>query len=799
LWRISLIPGQLCGGSGLAPDFIVTSQHLEPGPGRGPLEVDRRAFLRRPPSAGGFPAHPSLAPGNGNRLLAWLGISLIVGGVTLAVATVAWERCLFQACPDVRRLASYQPGGGLVLLDRNGQKIEDIMPVEGVVVRLASLPPHVSEAFIAVEDRRFRDHGGVDWVRVAGALWTDIRAGKAVEGSSTITMQLARNLFPDRIRAQERTLSRKLLEVRSALHIEKEFTKDEILELYLNHIYFGGGARGVEAAARHYFGVSAANLSLPEAALLAALPKAPGRYDPRRNPNEARERRNLVLTLMEAQGRLSPHHAEAGRSSDLAVTPQPPAKAASIAPYFVEMVRRELEKRLGPRLYDEPLKITTTLDRGAQTAAEEELARQLEKVEKGTFGRFRGSRYSASDPPPEGSTPYLQGAVVALEVASGDVLAWVGGRDFRHSRFDRVNASRRQAGSAFKPFVYGAALEAGRTLSQALVDEPLEVRLDEKEVWSPRNFDGGFEGLVSMREALVRSKNIPTVRLAQDVGIGAVVEFAQRAGIEPPIPEEPSMPLGTVELSLEELTSAYSAFAGLGQGVEPRFILRVERSNGEPVWSAPAPQRRAVVEPGVAYLVNDVLREALGRGPGASVRQGGFNAPAAGKTGTTNEGADAWFVGYTSEVVAGVWVGFDERRPIVRSATGGRLAAPVWTRMMLRYYERRPRPAPWKRPSDVLEGMIDSATGFLLLSGCEATGGHAYRELLLRGHEPAAVCPYQAEPWLSQPVVFVEPEAPDSGVRSYTPNPRVHRDEGELPGESPPPKPPTSRLPPPHP
>jgi 1A family penicillin-binding protein len=783
-------------------DFRVTS-HLDPGQRAdadwGPLEVDRRTLLRGSAVGGGFPAHQSLVSRGANRLLARLGISLLVGIVTLAVGGVAWDRCLFQDCPDVRRLTSYQPGGGLVLLDRTGQQIEDIMPVEGELVRLASLPRHVSEAFIAVEDQRFRDHGGVDWVRVGGALWRDVRAGKAVEGSSTITMQLARNLFPDRIRAQERTLTRKLLEVRSALHIEREFTKDEILELYLNHIYFGGGARGVAAAARHYFGVSAAQLSVPEAALLAALPKAPARYDPRRNPKEARERRDLVLTLMEAQGRLSPHQAEAARSSDLAVTPQPPAKAASITPYFVEMVRRELEKRLGPRLYDEPLKITSTLDRGAQTAAEEELARQLERVERGAFGRFRGLRYSASDPPPEGSTPYLQGAVVAMEVASGDVLAWVGGRDFRHSRFDRVNGSRRQAGSAFKPFVYAAALEAGRSLNQALVDEPLKVRLDEKEVWSPRNFDGMFEGLVSMREALVRSKNVPTVRLAHDVGIGAVVAFAQRAGIEPPIPEEPSMPLGTVEVSLEELTRAYSAFAGLGHGVKPRFILRVERSSGELVWSAPAPERRVVVEPGVAYLVNDVLREALGRGPGASVRQGGFRAPAAGKTGTTNEGADAWFVGYTSEVVAGVWMGFDERKPIVSSATGGRLAAPVWTRMMLRYYEHRPRPAPWKRPSDVLEGMIDSTTGFLLLSGCEATDGYAYPELLLRGHEPAAVCPYRDEPLLSQPIVLVEPEAPDSGVRSYTPRHRVDTDDSEVAGQPPAPGPPSSRPPPPHP
>ncbi|HEY5908713.1 MAG TPA: PBP1A family penicillin-binding protein [Vicinamibacteria bacterium] len=678
-------------------------------------------------------------------------------------------------------MASYRPGSGLLVVDRSGQPIDDIMPVESEVVSLASLPKHVPEAFIAVEDRRFRSHSGVDWIRVPRAFWTDIRAGKALEGSSTLTMQLARNLFPERIRAQDRTLARKLLEVRSALHIERAFPKDEILELYLNHIYFGNGARGVEAAARHYFGVSATQLSLPQAALLAALPKAPARYDPRRNPDDARARRDLVLSLMERQRRVSPQEAEEARSTEIGVPPSSPAKAAPIAPYFVEVVRRELEKQLGPNLYAEPLKITTTLDLAAQAAAEEELARQLEKVERGAFGRFRQPRYSSSDPPPEGTTPYLQGAVVALEVESGDVLAWVGGRDFRHSRFDRVNGSRRQAGSAFKPFVYAAALEAGRTLNQRLEDEPLTVKLDPKDVWSPRNYDGVFEGPISMRDALVRSKNIPTIRLAADVGSGSVARFAERAGIAPPIPEEPSMPLGTVEVSLEELTSAYSGFAGLGHAVKPRFILRVERANGELVWTAPPPERPLVVQPAVAYLMNDVLRDAISRGTGASVREGGFRAPAAGKTGTTNAGTDAWFIGYTSEVVAGVWVGFDEREPIVRSATGGRLAAPVWARMMRRYYEGRPRPAAWKSPPEIVEGMIDSDTGFLLLPGCEATAGSTYRELILRGHEPVAVCPQPSDPLAPGPVLlFLEPDPPQSGARSYTPTP-PDKDDREIP------------------
>ena len=708
------------------------------------------------------------------RVPSWARYGPLAGALILLLVAAAWERCLLQTCPDVSRLSSYQPGAGLVLLDRDGRTLDELMPVEGQVVRLASLPPHVPEAFVAVEDHRFRDHSGVDWIRVPGALWADVRAGAVVEGSSTITMQLARNVFADRIRASDRTLSRKLLEVRAALHIEERFGKDEILELYLNHIYFGRGAHGVEAAARQYFGVEAARLSLAQAALLAAMVKAPARYDPRRNPELARERRDLVLGRMEEQRRISPEQAREARAADLGVTLQPPAPA--VAPYFVEEVRRTLEELLGTSSYDEPLRVTTTLDSTAQAAAEQELARQLELVEMGAFGRFQAPRYSSSDQPPKDTTPYLQGAVMAVEVGSGDVLAWVGGRDFRQSRFDRTAGSRRQAGSAFKPFVYAAALEAGRGLNERLLDEPLEVRLSRNQVWVPRNYDGAFEGLISMRDALVRSKNIPTIRLAHEVGIAAVVGLAERVGIEPPIPDEPSMPLGTVEVSLAELTQAYGAFAGLGQRVSARLILRVERPNGELVWSAPAPQPRRVMQPGVAYLITDALRDALARGTGTAVRHAGFKASAAGKTGTTNDGADAWFIGYTPEVVMGVWVGFDERQPIVAKATGARIAAPVWARVMKRYDDGHRSAASWSRPPEVVDAMVDARTGFVLLAGCAASDGRSKRELFLRGHEPVAVCPHPedrarlADAVLAAAASVNEPALQDVGVRSYTPS-----------------------------
>ncbi|MET0553864.1 MAG: PBP1A family penicillin-binding protein [Vicinamibacteria bacterium] len=653
----------------------------------------------------------------------------------------AWNRCLFTGCPDVSRLSSYRPGGAPVVLDRHGKAIADLAPVEGEVVALKSLPAHVANAFVAVEDKRFREHGAVDLPRVLAASVANVRQGRVDQGFSTITMQLARNVFPDQLPASRRTLARKLLEIRVAQEIERSFGKDEILEMYLNHIAFGHGARGIEAASRYYFGRPARELDVAQAAVLAALPKAPTHYDPRRRPERAKERRDLVLTLMEQQGRLTREAAEAARSQPLRVAVRPGITGAAppLAGWFVEEVRRELEETIGPDLYDEKLRVHTTLDADAQQAAQEELVRQLESVEKGALGRFSGPAYDVALGEDLDVTPYLQGAVVALDVESGDVLAWVGGRDFRQSRFDRVRNAHRQLGSAFKPFVFAAAVNAGRMMSQPLSDEPLRVPMGRKNVWQPKNFDGGFEGHVTLREALVRSKNVPTVRLATDVGYDLVARLAEDAGV-PDVPRLPSMALGTASVSPLELASAYTAFAGMGDAVHPRLVTKVERANGEVVWRADPVQKRRVMAPAVAYIVTDALRDALSRGTGSEVRRTGFKAPAAGKTGTTNDGTDAWFVGYTPAVLTAVWIGFDEQRPIMERATGGRLAAPVWARMMMRLQSAKSGPE-WARPAEVLEGRVDPATGLMIASGCPPWDGVGRRELFLRPYTPVSACP----------------------------------------------------------
>jgi penicillin-binding protein 1A len=695
-----------------------------------------------------------------------------IGVPILAVLfAVAWTQCFFTGCPDVHRLTSYRPGGASILIDRNGKPFADFAPVEGEMVKLSSLPRHVPEAFVAVEDRRFREHGAIDVRRVIGAFWNNLRAGGVEEGSSTLTMQLARNVFPEDLPGRQRTFARKLLEVRVAQEIEDEFSKDEILEMYLNHIYFGNGARGLEAASRHYFGRPAKSLTLPQAATLAALPKAPSHYDPRRHPKAARERRDLVLSLMAEQKRITSAQAEAARKAPLGVVSKPRAQRASapFAAYFVEEVRRELEDRLGDEFHGQKLKVHTTLDSAAQKAAEEELERQLRAIESGAAGAWSAPRYSASlQVAGEEETPYLQGAMVALEASTGDVLAWVGGRDFLHSRFDRAVSARRQAGSAFKPFVYAAALASGRMLNQKVLDQPLQVSLGGGRSWDPRNFDGAFEGEITLREALVESKNVATVRLAQDVGTHKVARLAEEAGIEPPIPDQPSMALGTVAVSPLELASAYTPFATLGDRAEPRFVLRVDAEDGDVLWQAEAPDRKRVLDPAVAYILTDALRDVLARGTGTAVRQSGFRAPAAGKTGTTNDGADAWFVGYTPEIVAAVWIGFDRQRPIMARATGGRLAAPAWARMMSRVYSGRKAPAAWPRPAGVVEGMVDPETGLLLAPGCRPWSGVAYKEVFVQGAVPAAVCPSQGPimtaEMLPLPELFDYEEGMQTGV-----------------------------------
>ncbi|HEX2168229.1 MAG TPA: PBP1A family penicillin-binding protein, partial [Longimicrobiales bacterium] len=564
------------------------------------------------------------------------------------------------------------------------------------------------------------------WIRVVGAALANVRAISVTQGSSTIPMQLARNIFPKALPGTQRTMKRKLQEARVARMIEQRFEKHEILEMYLNHIYFGGGAYGIEAASQLYFDKPATDLTLAETATLAALPKAPAHYDPRRRPERSLERRNLVLTIMEEQGVVDAEEASEAREEDLGARADagPDRTGIPLGAYYIDIVRGILEDRFGEELYRSRLRIHTTLDQTAQRAAEEELTSQLKQLD----GRVRDG---------EGD---LQGAVVVMEAQTGDVLALVGGRNPATSRYNRAILAQRQIGSAFKPFVYAAALQEGIPTSQLVLDAPLRMELSRNDVWEPENYDGMYEGNVSLRHALVRSRNIPTVRLATAVGIDDVAQTARLAGVTGDMDETPALALGTVAMSPMQLVSAYTTFATLGSTAEPRYVLSVEDEDGEILWEVPQETKQSGLDPGVAYIITDILRDAVDHGTGTGVRSAGFRGPVAGKTGTTNNATDAWFVGYTPEVVGAVWIGYDEPAPLGSAATGGGFAAPLFGRIMRQVYADRAVPE-WRMPPGVVEYRVDPYTGLLLEEGCSPNGTYATSELFLAEYVPASHCP----------------------------------------------------------
>jgi penicillin-binding protein 1A len=667
---------------------------------------------------------------------------------------VLWRRCGFSGCPNVERLASYQPGGATILLDNQGEKFADLAPSHHEIVKLETLPDFVPAAFVAVEDRRFYRHRGVDYRRVGGAVLANVKARGVSEGFSTITMQLARNVWPDRLPGQQRTIKRKILEVRVARDIEHAFDKKEILELYLNHIYFGEGSYGIEAASRNYFNKSARQLTLAEAATLAAMPKSPVQYNPRRRPERNATRRELVLTLMQKEGVIPAAKAEQAKKQRVRVrrTPNRPANTNSpvVAPYFLDALRASLEDEFGEDIYTSPLRVYTTLDRRVQRALEAQLERQASAIERGEFGAYRGARYTEGGEPEE-ETEYLQTAGIIMSADSGSVLALVGGRDYRESGFNRATQAHRQPGSAFKPFVFAAALGEGILPTQQIADSTLALELPGGEHWEPRNFGGENEDFVTLRDALVRSKNIPTIRLAADIGMSSVRRVARRSGVHSEIPDVPSVALGSAAVTPLELTQAYTPLATLGQTVEPRFFTRIEDADGNVVWNRGA-NRDDAIDPAVAYLVTDMLEDAVDEGTGTAVRRAGYRGTAAGKTGTTNDGADAWFVGYTPDYVATIWFGFDQPRSITVNASAGRLAAPVFGRLMRAVYGDN-KARDWDRPEGVVVKRTDPATGLLLTEGCRPAHGKARSELFIHGTEPPRSCP-AGEPVAGKPGVL---------------------------------------------
>lgn len=592
------------------------------------------------------------------------------------------------------------------------------------LVRLGEVPDHLVDAVLAVEDQRFASHPGIDFRRVLGAFWANLRAGEIRQGGSTLTQQLVKNFFL----TPERSFSRKSQEAVMALLVEARYDKGAILEAYLNEIYLGqrGSTQvhGVGEASRLYFGKEVSRLSLAESALLAAIIQSPNALSPHREPEAARERRDLVLHLMHEQGRIG--------EPALEVATREPLRVADVMPeprearFFLDALRRQL-----PEYYDaetltsEGLRVYSTLDRRLQRAAAKSLREGLARLQE-HHPRLR-----------EAEGARLEGCLVALRPQTGEVLALVGGREYGESQFNRCTQARRPAGSVFKPFVYAAALEGSgdepaATLATRIEDGPLRVGTPTG-AWRPANYDHEFHGEVSVREAMERSLNVASARLGQRVGLKRVIDMARRLGVQSELPRVPSLAIGTADVSPLEIARAYATLANGGVRPEIRTFEDVVDPEGRAVDRQPIGFER-VLDPGTSFLVTSLLRGVVERGTARGVRAAGIRGPVAGKTGTSDDERDAWFAGYTPELVAVVWVGFDDPRSLGLPAS--RAALPIWTRFLREATGGKARGA-FVPPRAVERVAIDPESGARALDGCP----RSEEEWFLRGTAPTSVCP----------------------------------------------------------
>ena len=505
-------------------------------------------------------------------LLGTLGASMAIGAFTAGWTLV----CAGGQCPSVDVLELYQPRQTSKLFATDGRFLAELGLERRTVARLQDIPPLVQNAFVYTEDKRFYSHHGIDFIRVIGSIAVNLVRGGFAQGFSTITMQLARNIFPERLE-RAKSVVRKLREAKVALAIERKYSKQKILELYLNQIYLGNGAYGVESAAQRYFGKNVRELNLPEAALLAALPKAPERYNPRREPDRAVQRRNTVLELLRELHVINDADASLAKAYPLQLAQR--TETGDVAPYFVEWVRKQLDEQFGRQLYEQGLKVYTTLDIDMQLTAERALEQQLRTIEGGKLGPYKYVTYEqylarAADDErnTSGVTPYLQGAFVAMDPRTGGVRAMIGGRDYADSKFNRATQALRQPGSTFKPVVYSDAIQNGHTTAEAIDDSPLSVPQSGGGTWSPQNFDGKSMGYIPLRRALYLSRNQATVRLGMSLGEESVAAMAKRFGLTTAMPPYPSLHIGAADVYPLEMIAAYTAFAAGGIRAKPTGI-----------------------------------------------------------------------------------------------------------------------------------------------------------------------------------------------------------------------------------
>ncbi|MBN1364790.1 MAG: PBP1A family penicillin-binding protein [Syntrophaceae bacterium] len=562
--------------------------------------------------------------------------------------------------PGIDALKDYRPSISSRVYDDKNELVDEFFLEDRKLVRIAEVPKVVIQAFVAAEDSRFFEHKGFDLQSIFRAVFKNIEAGHIIQGGSTITQQVAKMMYL----SPEKKYTRKFKEAILAYKIDKYLTKQEILNLYLNLIYLGHGTYGIESASLGYFGKSAKDLKLHEAALVAGMPKAPSNYSPFIHYDKAKQRQYYVLTRMMEDDYITKEEMEEAYAAPLNLRPIRPKD--KMAAYFVETVRRYVQEKYGADvLYKEGLSIYTTLDMNIQKYAGEAMEKGLKELE----GR---NKYEPG---------LVQGALFCMDVKTGAIRAMVGGRDFNKSEFNRATQSRRQPGSAFKPIIYTAAFDKGMTPATVIVDSPISVDdvSQPDGVWKPKNFDGKFMGPITMRTALVLSRNVATVKILQEIGIDYAVSYAMNMGISSPLVTTLSLALGVSGVTLQELVQVYDVLINEGKKVTPYFIKKIVDRTGN-VFEETIPQEEQVIDPRIAFLTTYVMQDVVKSGTGTRVRS--IARPVAAKTGTTNDNRDAWFIGATPSLITGVWVGFDQEASLGDQEVGGRTAAPIWLYFM---------------------------------------------------------------------------------------------------------------------
>src|ERR1700756_1138537 len=690
----------------------------------------------------------------GRKLVGRVLFGLLVLIAILVGATGGLLLVYTTDLPQVDALEAYRPSSITELYDDHGKVIGSFALQRRVVVGYDDFPPVLRDALVSIEDKDFYRHSGINFWRIVGAAYRDIESGGTVQGASTLTMQLARNLFL----SPDRHWQRKVQEAMLAIQIERRFTKSQIFTLYANQIALGHGVFGFEAASEFYFSKPAKQLTLPEATLLAGLPKGPSYYSPINHPDRAQQRRNRVIDAMLEDGKITAAQANDARSAPLVL--HLAHDPNSLAPYFVEEIRRYLEGKFGTdQVHEGGLKVYTSLDVELQKAANQAVLDGLAAYErrhgwKGhlqnvvadgegldkyihpdwddepevggyvhalvtsagpgiatlKFGRYTAAlgqadvawaQHKLADILKNGDICYVkilslgtngaarisleqdsgaQGALLAIDNATGGIKAMVGGRDFNESKFDRATQALRQVGSSFKPYVYTTVIDQGASPDDTILDEPISFETSSGP-YSPHNYDEKFEGIITLRRALAQSRNIPALKLANKVGIKSVIDYAERFGITAKLPPYLPVALGAAEITLMEQTSAYSVFPNDGVRVIPRYITRVTDYEGR-VLEEDFPDVKDVIGERTARIMTSMLREVVLHGTGIAASRLPF--PVAGKTGTTNDFTDAWFVGFTPTMTCGVWVGFDEKKSLGAKETGAHAALPIWMNFMSR-------------------------------------------------------------------------------------------------------------------